>query len=472
MRSAGAGAPPGGASLGVLDGVSVVVGIVVGVSLFKVPALVFGAVPGPVSGMGVWVLGGLLAGVGSLCYAELASAWPRSGGDVVYLSRAYGPAAGFLFGWAQLVAVLSGSIGAMAYVFADYAVAALGKGAPALWASAAIVALTLANTLGVGIGRTLQNGLTLSKVVGLGGVVAVGLWAAVAGGAPAGAATADPSGPGGAAWGFALVLVLYAYGGWNDAAFVAADVRDAPRNMARVLVGGTAAVVAIHLVVNAAYLAALGFDGVRASRAPAADVLRTVLGTGGSRAMSALVMVSALGAIQGLLFTGSRIYTAVGADHRAFAALARWSPRTGAPLRALAAQAAAALVLVLGVGTAPGRGALDAALGAVGLDALPWSRFGGGFDLLVAATAPVFWGFFGLTGAALLVLRRREPERPRPFRVPGHPWTPLLFCATCAGMLFASLEYARGLALLGLAPLLPGLLAYRWGRGRGMLGGD
>jgi len=194
-------------TLGTWDGVSVVIGIVVGVSLFKVPALVFGAVAGPWLGLGIWVLGGALSLIGALCYAELASAYPRSGGDYVYLSRAYGPWVGFLFGWAQLVAVLTGSIGAMAYVFADYAVELWGGSAAPL-AAAAVVALTALNLLGVAWGAPAQNALTLAKVVGLGGVLAAGLLAA---GEPRAPAAAASGGSGG--FGFAMVLVLYAYGG-------------------------------------------------------------------------------------------------------------------------------------------------------------------------------------------------------------------------------------------------------------------
>lgn len=438
------------------DGVSIIIGIVVGVSLFRAPPLIFGAVAGPGWGMLAWTLGGVLALVGALCYAELASAWPRSGGDYVYLSRAYAPWLGFLFGWAQLAAILTGSIGAMAYVFADYAVAAWG-GRAAPWAAAAVAALTALNLFGVGVGRRVQNALTGAKVLGLGAVLAAGLLAdGVAPPAPAGGGSLD--------FGFAMILVLYAYGGWNDAAFVAAEVRDPRRNVARVLLLGTGSIVLLYLAVNAAYLAALGFDGLRASSAPAADVLAGALGPWGGRAMSALVMVSSLGAINGLVFTGSRIYASVGADHRAFRALGAWNARLGAPVRALLAQGGVALALVLGVGTEGGRAALDGALAAAGAGGLPWERFGGGFDTLVAATAPVFWLFFLLTGLALPILRRREPDAPRPFRVPLYPLTPIVFCASSAAMLWASLSYAREISLLGLVPLALGLPLVRAGR--------
>jgi amino acid transporter len=446
--------PPGARSLlGVWDGISVVVGIVVGVSLFRVPGPVFASIDAPWQGMAVWALGGALSLVGALCYAELAAAYPRAGGDYEYLTRAFGPATGFLFGWAQLVAVMSGSIGALAFVFADYArVLWPGANASGL-AAAVVVALTLPNLLGLGISRGMQNALTLVKVAGLAGIVIAAL-----------AAPAPPAGTGGAGrggLGFALILVLYAYGGWNHAAFVAAEIHEPQRNVPRVLVLGTAAVATLYLLVNLAYLHALGFPGLRASQAPAADVLAAVAGRAGAAVISILVMTSALGAIQGMVFTAARIYASVGRDHPALAALAPWHPRFGTPTRALLAQSAVALAWIASVGTSAGRGALDAALSAVGLPVLPWQRFGGGFETLVAGTAPAFWLFFLGCGIALVVLRRRDASTPRPFRVPGYPWTPLLFCASCVFMLYASLDYARGLAALSLAPLLIGALLER-----------
>lgn len=171
-------------------------------------------------------------------------------------------------------------------------------------------------------------------------------------------------------------------------------------------------------------------------------------------------MVSALGAVQGLLFTGSRIYAGVGRDHALFARLAGWHPRLGTPVFALLAQSGVTLAWILAVGTARGRAGLDAAASALALPALPWERFGGGFDTLVAGTAPVFWLFFLGTGLALPVLRWREPDAPRPFRVPLFPLPPLLFCASCLYMLHASIAYAGALSAVGLVPLALGLPMY------------
>ena len=284
------------AELGLWDAVSVIVGIVVGVSIFKAPPTVFSNVDDPVKGVAIWVLGGLVALDGALCYAELAATYPGSGADYLYLGRAYGPAVGFLFAWTRLAVILTGSIAALAYVFADYAVALLDfhPQSAAWFASAAVVVLTIFNVLGLKVGKSLQNLLTIAKALGLAGLVVAGL---LKGNATAWNASEPVSGPG---FGLAMILVLYAYGGWNDAAFVTADVRNPSRNMPRALILGTLLITALYVLANIAYVHALGFVGLRSARAPAADVFGLWLGQRGAAGMSLLVMVSALGAVSGL----------------------------------------------------------------------------------------------------------------------------------------------------------------------------
>jgi basic amino acid/polyamine antiporter, APA family len=446
--------------LGLWDAVSIIVGIVVGTAIFRSSPLVFQNVAGPWHALGVWLLGGVLCVFGAFCYAELATAYPRNGGDYEYLSRAFGRPVGFLFGWAQLTVVLTGSIGAMAYAFADYGEGlwGLSAGSKAWIAAAVIVALSVTNLAGVIVGKWLQNILSIAKILGLGGVVFAGL---VWGRDPALAETAKAIGPmAGPGLGLALVFVLYAFGGWNDAAFVAAEVRDQKRNLPRALLIGIAGITVVYLLVNAAYLTVLGFQEARDTMTPAADVMRRALGPWGAKAISVLVMVSALGAINGMILTGARVYATVGEDHALFAALGRWNRKRGAPVAAIAAQALIALLLVVAVGTENGRAAIDACLRMLGVGALPWERYFGGFETLVAGTAPVFWSFFLLTGLALFVLRLKDPGRERPFPTPWFPLPPLVFSATCVYMLYSSLDYARWLALLGGAPIAVGAAVY------------
>jgi amino acid transporter len=441
----------------VWDAVSIIVGIVVGTAIFKTPQLVFMNVTGPWAGLGCWLLGGVLALIGSLCYAELATTYPRMGGDYVLLTRAFGRWVGFLFGWAQLAVILTGSIGTMAYAFADYACAlwSLDAGWGVWLAVGAVVGLTLLNLAGVIFGKIAQNLLTVVKVLGLVGIVIAGF--AWGGGVAAWAGEKPVTNP---SFGLAMVFVLYAYGGWNDAAFVAAEVRDRHRNMPRALLLGTGGIMVIYLLVNAAYLWGLGFDRVRESSAPAADVLGLAFGERGAQGMSLLVMLSALGAMNGLIFTGARIYAGLGADHWIFGWLGRWNARRGSPVLSLLAQAAVTLLLIVVVGTAAGQAAVDGTLSAAGIGALPWAKYFGGFNTLVAGTAPVFWLFFLLTGIALFVLRIKDRGKVRPFSAPLFPLEPILFCAMCLYMLYSSVTYAGGLSLLGLVPLAIGLPLY------------
>ncbi len=441
------------AELGLWDAVSVIVGIVVGVSIFKVPPVVFGNVGSAWAGIVVWCVGGVVALIGALCYGELATTYPGSGGDYVYLTQAYGPIAGFLFAWTRLTVIMTGNIAALAYVFADYAVNLCGyQPRTAVWfAAGAVVALTVFNILGMKVGKSLQNLLTAAKVVGLGGLLAIGLTKGNAGSW----ATSEPAaGPG---MGLAMILVLYAYGGWNDAALVTADVRDARRNMPRALILGTLLVTLLYVLVNAAFVQALGFSGLRGARAPAADVFGLWLGARGAAGMSLLVMVSALGAVSGLILTGSRLHASLGADYRIFSWMGRWNPRLDSPVRSLIVQACISLLLIVGVGTDAGRDSIDRALTACGLPSLPWAQYKGGFDTLVAGTSPIFWLFFLLTGVSLIVLRIRDRDRPRPFSTPLYPLVPLTFIAASGYMLYASVDYAKGLSLLGIVPLLLGI---------------
>ncbi len=218
----------------------------------------------------------------------------------------------------------------------------------------------------------------------------------------------------------------------------------------------------IYLAVNAAYLAVLGFDAARTSATPAADVLQNqpFFGSWGANGISILVMVSALGAINGMILAGSRVYATVGEDHRLFAWLGKWSSKDGAPVAALVAQASIALLLIFGVGTPFGRNGIDAGLTRIGLAQLPWDRYYGGFDTLVAGTAPIFWAFFLMTGLSLFVLRFTDAGRPRPFRVPLYPLPPIVFCSMCGYMLWSSLDYAESLAMLGVLAIALGLVLY------------
>ena len=446
---------------GFWDVTALIVGIVVGTAIFKTPAFIFQNVHTPWQGLAVWGIGGLLSLCGALCYAELATSLPRNGGDYEYLGRAYWPGFGFLFGWAQWTAVLSGSIAAMAYAFGDYAVRVFGlsQDTSLAWACAAVVAVTLLNLLGARTGTRTQNLLSLAKVLGLLAIVAAGLAAAIF--VPPTSpppATAEPAGP--MNLGLAMVFVLYAFGGWNDAAFVAAEVRNPRRNLPAALLIGTLLITLIYLAVNWAIVAALGWQEARLSTAPAADVMRHVLGPVGERLVSCLVAASALGAIHGMILSGARVNARLGADTRLFARMGHWNTRRGIPALATAALGGAACLLLLSVGTARGQALIDRLLAVIAIPPIAWDGYLDGFEVLVTSIAPVFWAFFLLSGAAVIVLRIREPTLPRPFRTPLYPLPVLIFCASSGYMLYASVAHAGWLTLIGVLPVSVGVVVY------------
>ena len=443
-------------SLGMWDAVSIIVGIIIGATIYKMPPLIFGGFARPEYAIGAWVLGGALSLVGALCYAELATTYPTSGGDYSYLSRAFGRPVGFLFAWSEMSVIRTGgSIAAMAYVFAG-AVKSLpgldiGLHAGMAYASLAIIALALVNLAGLKPGRLTQNGLTLAKVVGVGAIIVAGaVWFAQGNTPVTEVLLPEPPANAWGGFGLAMVFIFYAYGGWNEAAYVAAEVRDRRRNMLRALVVGVSLVTLIYVLVNLAYLGGLGFAGARSfgKELVPARVMRLHFGDAGAVAMTVLIGISALGAINGLLFTGIRLYSTFGADSRLFAFLARRG-RWPVPPGALIVQVlfSVALIGLIESGDFWKRG-VAAVAGAVSLD-LPKAFLPPegpakpkDFEDLVTCTAPVFWLFFLLTGVSLLVLRGRDPNRERPFRVPLYPVTPLVFIGSCMFMLYRSTDYA------------------------------
>jgi APA family basic amino acid/polyamine antiporter len=446
--------------LGLWDAVSIVVGIVVGTTIFRGTAPVFANAGGPWTALGLWLVGGTLSWCGAICYAELATTYPRDGGDYEYLNRAFGSWCGFLFGWSQLATIISGNIAIMAYAFADYAAhlcPALNKHAP-LVTIAPVIALSALNAVGLAAGKITQNLLTATKVLGIAGIVLAGFALTLAK-PPISRLLPFPTSPAGSL-SLALVFVLYAFGGWAHAAYVAAEVRDPRRNLPRALGLGIAGITLIYLIVNATYLYVLKFGDARSTPTPAADVMDRVFGPWGTNAVSVLVMLSALGAINGMILTGTRIYAVWAADYPSLQWLATWNRQRVAPVVAITVQALIAVFLILLVGSYTGQRFFNLTLSAAGIQPVLWEKFNGGFETLVVGSAPIFWLLTFLTSVSVFVLRYRDRSAERPFRVPMFPLPVLVFGATCIYMLYASLDYARWLSLIGFIPAAIGLIVW------------
>lgn len=418
--------------LSTTDAVVMIVGLVLGAGIFRASPVVAAGAGTEAAFLGLWVLGGAISLVGALCYAELASTYPDAGGEYHFLTRAFGRRAGFLCAWSRIAVVQTGSIAILAYVVGDYAAPLFARGDSAALsatiAAAVVVVLTALNLLGLRLGCRAQYVLTGLEVLGLAAVAIAGFLHA----APESAAQAQPAtGPG---LGLAIVFVLLTFGGWSEAAYLSAELRDDRRGVSRTLAWGIGVITVLYLVANAGYVHGLGLAGLAASTAPAADVVQAAGGAGLAAAVSVAVVVAALSSANATMITGARSSYAMGRDVPALGFLGTWRSDQSAPTHALLAQGAVALFLV--------------GFGAVARQ---------GFEAMVAYTAPVFWLILFGSGLALIVLRRRDPAADRPFRVPLYPLTPILFCLASAFMLYSSVAYAGAGALLGLAVAFAGL---------------
>lgn len=422
------------AGLSVIDAVAMLVGVVIGVGIFGLPPLVAQHAGSAELYLALWLAGGLVMLIGALCYGELGAAHPDQGGEYHYLSLAWGPQVALLFAWARGTVIQTGAIAVVAFIYGDYAqrLLPLGEYGSAWHAASVVVALTLLNVLGTRESRRAQVFFTGVTVLALLTVVLAGLALAepqpsIASNAPAGGSLAGMLGMG-------MVFVLLTYGGWNEAAYLSGELRNPARNMSRVLLIGTAVVTAIYLLANLVFLNIFGLDGLRQSDAVAADLMSIVAGPRAEALLAMFVCLTALSTLNATLFTGARVYYALGRDVPPLAFIGRWNERGATPVRALLLQCVLTLPLIL-------FGALSA----------------NGVETMVAYTAPVFWLFMFLVALALIRLRQRQPWLRRPFSVPLYPLTPILFAATCLGLLYSSTLYAGSGALLGLLVLGAGL---------------
>ena len=423
--------------LSAFSAIAIIVGIVIGAGIFKTPSMVAG-VTGDAGWLIVaWVLGGVISLAGALCYAELASTYPHAGGDYHFLARAFGKPASFLYAWAKATVINTGSIALLAFVFGDYMskVVNLGAHSTAIWAVGVVLVLTLINLVGLNAASWVQTCLTMIEVTGL-------LCVAVAGFALAGDAPASPalfsSSPSLGMFGRAMVFVLLTYGGWNEAAYISAEVRGGKRAIVPVIVISILILTLIYLVFNIAVLSGLGLSGLAGSKAVAADLMGKAFGPWGEKALGIFVAVSALTSINATMIVGARTNYALGQDWPALRFMGNWNAGRGSPVAAYWVQSILSLALIgLGIG------------------------YTDGFEVMVEFTAPVFWGFLFLVGVSLFVMRVKDPQVERPFKVPLYPLTPILFCLTCAYLTYSSVTYAisKGAVYISLSVMAVGVLA-------------
>jgi APA family basic amino acid/polyamine antiporter len=445
-------------ALGPFDATMVVVGGIIGAGIFINPYIVAQRLPSGGWILAAWVAGGLIALAGALAYAELGSLFPKAGGQYVYLREAYHPVVGFLYGWALLLLIECGAIAAVAITFAEYALRLAGRpGAPAVpLAIAAIVVVSAINYVGVKPGSRVLNVFVVLKVAALAVLIGAGFLLSPAG-SEAGAGVVStgtdlavpprPTGPLVVLFGAALVPILFSYGGWQNANYVAEEIENPRRNLPRSLLAGTLLVAVVYVLVNVVYLRALGVEGLAATRTPASDAAGRLLGSGGDRFVAAAIAVSTFGFLDLAVLAPTRVYYAMAADGLFFRGVARLHPRYRTPSLAIGLQAAWSIALAL-TGT---------------------------YAALVDTVVFADWIFFGLSVGAVLVFRRRIPvasREPGVFRAPLHPVLPILFVLVSAGVVASVVASSPARSAVGAALLLAGVPAFLYWRSRAPSAGD
>ncbi len=423
--------------LGLFDATMVVVGAIIGAGIFINPSIVARRLSGGGEVLAAWVAGGLIALAGAFAYAELGAIRPKVGGQYAYLREAYHPLVGFLYGWALLTTIETGAMAAVAITFAEYTLRLVGRAGvgPTPLAVLAILVVSVVNYLGVKPGSRLLNLFVVLKVLAIGVLIVAAFF--LPGSAPAAAAPARDIGALPIAFGSALVPILFAYGGWQNLNYVAEEIREPQRNLPLSLLLGTSLVVAVYVLVNVAYLRALGADGLAATLTPAADAAGRFLGGFGDRFVAAAIAVSTFGFLDLAVLAPTRVYYAMAADGLFPRAVARLHPRFQTPSLAIVIQSTWAVALV----------------------------FTGTYGDLLDSVVFADWIFFGLSVASLFVFRRREPVAGRPagtFSASGYPLAPGFFVLVAAGVVASVVIGAPGRSAMGALVLLVGVPVYYW----------
>lgn len=422
--------------LGLFDATMLVMGGIIGSGIFMNPSVVARQISSPILILGVWAFGGMIALAAAFIWAELAALRPYVGGQYAYLREAFHPSVAFLYGWALLLVIQSGGMAAVAVTFARYflELTQIPLGGNQI-AALALATLTLINCLGVRAGGTVQSLLMVLKILAILALIVCGLLLA----APQPQETARIDQPFSLsllpAIGAAMVPVLFSYGGWQTATFVAGEIREPRRNLPLALLIGVIGVVLLYLFVSAACLYVLNPEGLAQTTTPASDVMRFALGSAGAKLIAAGIAISTLGFLSQGMLTAPRVYFAMADDGLFFESVTRVSQRTHVPMVAIALQGLLAIVIAF------------------------WGRY----EQILSYVVSVDFIFFGLTALCLFRLRRGNRTG---LRVPGHPVTTVLFVAICWIVVANTVYREPENTLIGLGILLAGIPAYLFWRWR------
>ena len=424
--------------LGLFDATMIVMGGIIGSGIFVNPAVVAISVHTPFLVLGAWTVGGLFALAAAFIWAELASVRPDVGGQYAYLREAFHPGVAFLYGWVLLLVIQTGGMAAVAVTFSRYflELTHVPISSPML-AAVVLATLTIINCLGVRAGSTVQSILMVLKIVAIAMLVVCGFWFGGRSANPPNLLDRPISGDLITAFGAALVPVIFAYGGWQTSTFIAGEIKEPRKNLPRGLILGVSGVVLLYLAANAVYTSVLGTAGLAASTAPASDVMRNALGDFGARLIAGGIAISTAGFLSQSMLTAPRVYFAMAKDGLFFKQVSLVHPRTRVPIVAIALQGLMAIVIALR----------------------------GTYEFILNYVVSIDMIFFGLTACCIFVFRKREGAAGAT-RVPGHPFTTIVFIAVCWLVVINTVYRYPQNTLIGIAIMIAGIPAYWFWRQR------
>lgn len=420
--------------LGLWDSVAIILAIVIGVGIFRVPAEIAAYLKSPWLIMLAWLCGGIIVFFGVLCYAELSSAFPETGGNYIYLRQSYGHLVAFLFGWSELFVVRTGSIAAVAFISAEYlqSLLSLNKLFIKPLAIASIFLLSTLNAFGLRLGKRAQNLFTAANILAILTVIILGFLSGKGRAVNFFATSVLPWPKAFIYFGLALIPILWTYGGWHENTFVAGETKDASRVLPAALLIALSLVVALYLAINFLYLYLMPAEKIAVSPLIGSDMMHILYADRGRKIFELLIVISSLACINAMIITGSRITYALANDNAIFRYLGEVNSRYNSPLRAMLINCFWSSLLI----------------------------FLGAFNKLLFFTGILVWLFFGLAGIGLFILRRRYPGIKRPYMAWGYPFTPAIFILICGALFINTFIFSAWPSLFGLLLMASGIPVY------------
>jgi len=424
------------------DSIAIIIAIVIGVGVFRVPSEVAQYLSSPVFILLAWLIGGIICLLGALCYAELSTSLPKSGGDYIYLRESYGSLAGFLFGWTELLVIRTGSIAAIAFIAAEYlqSFLALNSSFVKLMAIFIVLSLSIINSVGLRHGKRILDILTVTKVVVLIGIIFYGFLSQKGDASLLNFNGVSSFSNNGifSAFALALIPILWAYGGWHENTFVAGETKNATKILPLTLIGGILTVTVIYLAINYLYLYLIPVSEIAKSSLIGSDLLQILGGRYGQKLLEGVVIISSLGALNATIITGSRITYSLAKDHPVFSFLEGVNAKYGTPHRAIFSNAIWAIALIVI----------------------------GSFNDLLFFTGVLVWLFFALVVGGLFILRYKYPKLERPYKVWGYPFVPIAFILVCLSLFVNTIVHFPVQSFIGLGIAGSGVPVYLYSQKR------